>query len=171
MILDQKDKLPTVCLVSGHYFQAAMSLKAEPYWYKLPLVGEAPTGREGFLRLTDGAWLMGFGRQNGRFACVNVVDGSVRWEMGLQAAASDVVSGNLDGDGANEFVFGTSHGRLWAVGDGGAKARVVWSVDLGSAIDSPILADMDGDGRVEIVCHTADGYVHILGAQNEKDAE
>ncbi len=171
VILDQKDKLPTVCLVNGHYFQAAMSLKADPYWYKLPPVGEAPTGREGFLRLTDGTWLMGFGRQNGNFACVNVADGSVRWEINLQAAASDIVSGNIDGDGISEFVFGTSHGRLWVIGDNGTKARVVWSMDLAFGIDSPILADMDGDGRVEIVCHTADGYVHILGAQNEKTAE
>src|SRR6185369_14135660 len=38
---------PTVCLVNGHYFVSAMSLRAAPKWYRLPIVGEARAGSEG----------------------------------------------------------------------------------------------------------------------------
>ena len=78
---------PTVCLVNGHYFQAAMTLRAQPKWYRLPETGVAPAGAEGFLRLADGSWLMGFGRQDGRFVCVEVETGKTRWELPLEASA------------------------------------------------------------------------------------
>jgi len=162
-ILANDDAVPTVCLVSGHYFQAAMSIQAEPLWYKLPAAGEHAPKREGFLRLADGTWLMGFGRQNGAFACVDVGDGAVRWELPLDATASDVITCDVDGDGALEFVFGTSHGQLCAVGDGGSDPRRVWTTDLHAALGSPIAADVNADGASEIVVATADGYVHVLG--------
>src|SRR5207249_5777285 len=74
-ILDEPHGEPTVCLVDGHYFVGVMTAHAHPVWYRLPEVGEARTGAEGFLRLPDGRWLMGFGRQDGRFACVEVATG------------------------------------------------------------------------------------------------
>jgi hypothetical protein len=163
VILDDEARGPTVCLVAGHYFQGVMSLRAEPRWYCLPVVGAARTGGEGFLRGPGGAWLMGFGRQNGRFACIDVASGAVRWELDLRAAASDVISGDVDGDGRDEFVLGTSHGRLLAVGDGGSGPRVLWEHDLSSSVAGPILADLTGDGRCEVVCATADGRLHVLG--------
>lgn len=156
---------PIVCLVSGHYFQGVMSLRAEPKWYVLPMAGESRCASEGFLRLADGAWLMGFGRQNGKFACVNVADGSLRWEMPLDASCSDVATGDVDGDGAFEFVFGTSHGALYAVGDGGATPRLVWKVDVGPALEAPILGDVNGDGASEIVVPASDGYIRVFAAQ------
>lgn len=157
-------RFPTVCLVAGHYFQSAMSLRADPYWYKLPPTGENRSGIEGFLQLRDGTWLMGFGRQNGRFACVNAADGCVRWEMPLQASASDIVTCDIDGGGDGEFVFGTSHGQLYAVGDASGVPRLAWKTDLGAAVGALIIADLDRDGRSEIAAVTADGYVNILAA-------
>ena len=164
MILDEKDRLPTVCLVAGHYFQAAMSLGADPYWYQLPTTGENRTGMEGFLQVEDGSWLMGFGRQNGRVTCVQVADGRVRWELPLEASASDITTCDVDGDGAGEFVFGTSHGQLYAAGDRDGAPRVLWKVDLGAAVSSPIIADLDRDGLSEIVVTTSDGYVNVFGS-------
>jgi len=163
VILGQNDGPPTVCLVAGHYFQAAMSIKAEPYWYKTPPAGEARSAMEGFLQLEDGTWLMGFGRQNGKFACINVADGSLRWELDLQASTSDIVTGDVDGDGRQEFVFGTSHGQLYAVGDDGQAPRVVWKRELNAPVGAPVLADLNGDGRVEIACSTANGNLYVLG--------
>src|SRR5262249_34561967 len=122
-VLENGSGEPTVCLVDGHYFVAAMSAHAKPMWYRLPEVGEARAAAEGFMRLPDGTWLMGFGRQDGRFACVEVATGKVRWELPLGAAASEVSSCDIDGDGQPEFLFGTSHGELYAVGDGGNKPR------------------------------------------------
>jgi hypothetical protein len=163
-ILENGGKEPTVCLVDGHYFQAAMSLHAQPLWYRLPEVGEARSGAEGFMRLADGTWLMGFGRQDGRFACVEVATGKVRWELPIAASASEVSTCDIDGDGRPEFLFGTSHGELWAVGDGGSKARVLWKVTLPGSVGMPVVADVDGDGVSEILVATGDGNLCLLAA-------
>lgn len=163
VLLPRENGAPTVCLVSGHYFQGVMSLHAEPRWYQLPAVGDHATGREGFLQLPDGKWLMGFDRQNGRFACIDVDSGTVRWEYELAASASDVISLDVDHDGAQEFVFGTSHGLLIALGDGGGNPREVWRCDLGAGIGAPVAADVNGDGASEVIVSTADGQVLVLG--------
>jgi len=47
-VLPEKQGEPTVCLVDGHYFVAAMSAQAVAKWYHLPVVGEARAGAEGF---------------------------------------------------------------------------------------------------------------------------
>lgn len=151
-----------VCLVAGHYFQAAMSPMAKPAWYKLPVCGEARSAVEGFLQTKDGEWLMGFGRQNGKFACVNVGDGSLRWELDLGATCSDTLTLDVDGDGSFEFVVGTSHGDLVAIGDGGDAPREVWRASLPGAVGNPIAADVDGDGASEIVVPVADGSVKVI---------
>jgi outer membrane protein assembly factor BamB len=161
-ILDRKDQIPLVVLVGGHYFQGAMSVKAEPLWHAIPAIGSARSAEEGFIQTADGNWLMGFGRQNGSFACVNVSDGSVRWELPVEASCSDVVSCDIDGDGKQEFVFGTSHGALYAVGDDNATPKVVWKATLNSAAGAPILADVTGDGKTDAIVPTADGVVSLF---------
>lgn len=161
-ILDRTDDKPEVSLVGGHYFQGGMSLSTEPYWYQIMTPGLNRTGYEAFLKLEDGSWVMGFGRQNGNFACIDARTGAVRWELPVGATCSDVVSGDVDGDGRFEFLFGTSHGTLMAVGDGGSVPRVVWRSETHVAMGSPILADFDGDGKVEIACGAADGRVRLF---------
>ncbi|UCH33650.1 MAG: VCBS repeat-containing protein [Armatimonadota bacterium] len=155
---------PLVVLCAGHYFLGAISLRAEPRWYSLPETGDARSGQEGFMRSADGRWLIGFGRQNGAFACLDAETGEVRWELPLEASAGDVVACDINGDGTEEFVFGDSHGWLWAVADDGADAKVVWKADLGAAVGSPVIADVDGDGAPEIVVPTGDGNLNVLGA-------
>jgi outer membrane protein assembly factor BamB len=155
---------PVVILCDGHYFLAAIGLRAEPHWYRLPELGSARTGAEGFMRLPDGAWLIGFGRQNGDFACLDAATGKVRWELPIEAAAGDVVSCDINGDGADEFVFGDSHGRLWAVRDNDGKPALVWKVDLGASVGAPVIADLDGDGALEIIAPTGDGNLTVVGS-------
>jgi hypothetical protein len=164
-ILEEKSGDQTVCLIGGHYFQGAMSLRAEPRWYDIPSPGKARSGEEAFIRSATGNWLMGFGRQNGNFACINVADGSVRWELPVDAACSDAAACDVDGDGRQEFVFGTSHRALYAVGDDDAKPRVLWQIELSSAAGAPILADLTGDNAPEIILPTADGYVNVYAGR------
>ena len=173
-ILEAETDNPTVCLIAGHYFQAAMGLSETPLWYQAPLAGDNRSGPEGFLKTRDGSWLMGFGRQNGRFACLNALDGTVRWEVDLQASCSEVCTLDVDGDGRQEFVVGTSHHRLYAIGDDDGQPREVWQVELPAGAGlrgltypagtaAPIAADMNQDGKSEILVPLNDGYVYVLG--------
>jgi hypothetical protein len=164
-----------VCLIGGHYYRAAMTIDAKPKWFALPTAGEARCANEGFVRLRDGSWLMGFGRQNGKFACYNVSDGSLRWELDVAASCSDVAGCDIDGDGNPEFIFGTSHGAIYAVGDAGGKPRVLWKLDTGvsqggataagthGVQGGSVLADMDGDGKTDIIIAGDDGRIRVLG--------
>jgi outer membrane protein assembly factor BamB len=167
-VLESTKGDPTVCLVNGHYFQAAMTLHAQPKWYRLPETGEAPAGAEGFLRLPDGTWLMGYGRQDGRFVCVDTETGKTRWELPLAASASEVASADIDGDDRPEFLFGTSHGELYAVGDDGRKPRVLWKAHFPASVGAPVIADVDGDGACEILVGMGDGNLCVLHAPGDK---
>ncbi len=106
---------------------------------------------------------MGFGRQNGHFACLNVSDGSQRWDWDVQASCSDVVTCDVDGDGKDEFIFGTSHGAIYAVGDDDGKPRIVWKIDTAAVEGTPILADVLGSGRPQIIVPSVDGQIRIYG--------
>lgn len=164
-ILDMEEGDPMVCLAAGHYFQAAMSLRARPYWHALPPTGQNRCAQEGFLRLPEGRWAMGFGRQNGNFACLNVADGTVRWELPVEATCSDVTVCDVDGDGRMEFLFGTSHGFLYAVQDAGNHGKILWEVRGDAAWGAPIPADVNGDGVSELMVSSTDGYVFVLGVK------
>lgn len=153
---------PSVCLVNGHYFIGAMSLTAKPNWFRLPLVGEARAGSEGFLRLPDGTWLMGIGRQDGQFVCTDIATGKTRWEWEIGATPSDIVAGDVDGDGKLEFVFGTSHGQLIALGERDGKPHLTWKAELGARVGTPVIADVNGDGFSEILAPCGDGRLHLL---------
>jgi hypothetical protein len=153
---------PTVCLVDGHYFRAGMTLHASPLWYQLPIIGEAHAGAEGFLQTPDGQWLMGFGRQDGQFACLDALTGKTRWEMPIQSSASDVCACDIDGDGAQEFVFGTSHGDVYALADRGGRPHIVWRARFPVGVSSVIIADVDGDGASEIMAALRDGTLCLL---------
>ncbi|MCW3098100.1 MAG: hypothetical protein JWL77_3718 [Chthonomonadaceae bacterium] len=161
-ILANKGEEPTVCLVDGHYFVAAMSIRAKPSWYKLPVVGEAHAGAEGFLRNPDDQWLLGIGRQNGIFSCLDVATGKQRWEYPVQGSTSAVSACDIDGDGHEEFLFGTSHGDLFALADAGDHARVVWKAHFPAGVGTPVLADVNNDGVTEILVALGDGRLCLL---------
>jgi hypothetical protein len=162
-LLAREEGPPLVCLAGAHYFLAVMGLDAAPRWYRIPVPGENRAGSEGFLRSREGRWLIGVGRQNGNFACVEAESGAVRWELPVGATCTDIISGDLDGDGELEFLFGTSHGQLWAVGDAGNQPRLLWKMDLPAGSGPPLVADVDGDGACEILVYTLDGHLNVLG--------
>jgi hypothetical protein len=161
-ILAEKQGEPTVCLVDGHYFVAAMTSHAAAKWHHLPFVGEARAGAEGFLKTRSGQWLMGFGRQNGRFACLDVATGKVRWEYPLGSTASAVSACDINEDGAQEFIFGTTHGELYALADAGESARVVWRAQLPASVGALVIADVDNDGASDILVSLGDGRLCLL---------
>jgi hypothetical protein len=167
-VLENRKGDPTVCLVDGHYFQGVMTVKARPAWYRLPEVGEARSGAEGFMKLPNGTWLMGYGREDGHFACIDVATGKKRWELPLGGAAGAASTCDIDGDGQPEFLFGTTHGKMYAVADAGSRPRVVWTVDLPASAGTPVPADVDGDGASEILVSTGDGALCLLDVKTAK---
>jgi outer membrane protein assembly factor BamB len=166
VVLPAEQGEPTVCLVDGHYFVAAMTAHGVAKWYRLPVVGEARAGAEGFLKTREGQWLMGYGRQDGQFVCLEVATGKVRWQIPLESTASAVTACDINGDGQPEFLFGTTHGQLYALADAGASARVVWRAQFPAGVGTPIIADVDGDGSSEILVTLGDGRLCLLRAKN-----
>ena len=81
----------------------------------------------------------------GRTGAVEVAD--------TKSSPTDVVTADVDGDGAMEFVFGTLDGRVVALrSDTGAE---LWSIDAGAFAGTPLVAE----GL--LVVPVADGTVRV----------
>lgn len=91
-------------------------------------------------RATDGAVLLEF-------------DDGVR-------AYTDVVSGDMDSDGRDEFLFGSGT-KLICVEQEEGTLRRAWTLEVEGRSSDIALADVDRDGFLDIVVTTADGYVKV----------
>ncbi|HEX9006167.1 MAG TPA: FG-GAP-like repeat-containing protein, partial [Bacteroidota bacterium] len=123
------------------------------------------------LRLPGIADLSGTGRRSvgachadGSFVCYDGATGRERWTLRLETTTSDIVSCDIDGDGREEFIMGTTDGRLLAIGeDAGGRGVLRWSVEIGTSVGTPAIADTDGDGSPEIIAVAGDGKVYCVG--------
>ena len=75
-------------------------------------------------------------------------------------AHTDVVSGDVDGDGRDEFLFGSGAEVVCVEREEGALQRA-WRLAVGGRSSDIALADADGDGWLDIVVATTDGYVKV----------
>ena len=91
-------------------------------------------------RATDGAVLLEF-------------DDGVR-------AHTDVVSGDVDSDGRDEFLFGSGT-KLICVEQEEGTLRRAWTLEVEGRSSDIALADVDRDGFLDVVVTTADGYVKV----------
>ena len=86
------------------------------------------------------------------------------WSLDLRSTTADIVSCDIDGDGKEEFIAGTTDGRLLAIGtDASGKGVIRWGVNIGFALGSPVIADVDGDGCCEILVVSGDGSLVCVG--------
>ncbi len=112
----------------------------------------------------DGRLCIGICRANGIFSCLEGTTGRELWSIDLQSTTADIVSCDIDGDGKEEFIAGTTDGRLIAIGtDASGKGVIRWSVEIGFALGSPVIADVDGDGFCEILVVSGDGSLVCVG--------
>lgn len=89
------------------------------------------------------------------------------YNQGRQIHATEVVVGDIDGDGRNEIIFGTywldlvSKGQVGVIvldDNGGLNSSLMLnSVGISS---TPALGDLDGDDLIEIVAATYDGLLY-----------
>lgn len=162
-VLHRPGDAPLVCLAGGHYFLGGMTPQAEGKWHLLPQPGENRAALEAFAPEPGGAWRIGFGRQDGRFACLDATSGALLSEVVLEGTASDALAWDSDGDGAQEFLCGDSHGVLHrlTIGDDGTLRDGPQALGR-AALGAPIAADFDGDGRCELALPSADGLLRLL---------
>ncbi len=112
----------------------------------------------------DGRLCIGACRSNGMFLCLEAATGRVLWEIDLHTTTADVAACDIDGDGKEEFIAGTTDGRLIAIGtDASGRGVVRWSVELGYALGNPVVADANGDGLSEVLVSCGDGTLVCVG--------
>jgi outer membrane protein assembly factor BamB len=112
----------------------------------------------------DGRLCIGICRANGTFSCLEGTTGKELWSLDLRSTTADIVSCDIDGDGKEEFIAGTTDGRLIAIGtDVSGKGAIRWSVNIGFALGSPVVADVDGDGCCEVLVVSGDGSLVCVG--------
>jgi len=88
-------------------------------------------------------------------------DAEPAWTAELPATISALTTGDLDVDGALEFVAGCEDGTVAIFGADGAER---WRVSLGAKINAITIGDLDGDGTPEVLCGAEDSHLHVLGA-------
>lgn len=115
----------------------------------------------------NGTLCIGICRGTGIFACLEAATGKELWTIDLGCSTADIVSCDIDGDGKEEFVTGTTDGRLLAIGiDEGGVGRIKWSVNLGYSLGNPVIADADGDGMPEVLVLSGDGTLVCIGKED-----
>ncbi len=75
---------------------------------------------------------------------------------------SGVTVADIDNDGNEDLLFGTSDGLLMAVRLGANGPETLWSFSLDYPVSTPLAADLDGDGLLEILAFTDNGMLHLI---------
>lgn len=113
----------------------------------------------------NGEWDIAIVTQEGILHCADTCTCQTRWTLDLGAKATsaiNVASGDLDGDGRDNFLVGLPNGDLLALDEQNGAGVVLWKVSFDAGVREAILADVDGDGRLEIIVETDDGRVRVL---------
>ena len=114
----------------------------------------------------DGLPEIAFCHVDGRVVCYDGATGDVRWEVADIApnhsnSGGHFATGDIDGDGRDEFIYPTGSGELIAFSEA-EPGHVQWRVQLPVEAETPVIADVDGDGLAEIVVVTTEGYLIVL---------
>jgi len=119
---------------------------------------------EGLLPPCEGCgWRVVQAQVDGKLICFDAETGQHAWEISLATAPSAIVTGDVDGDGRDEFLFGGQDGNLYVYRDAGDHPEEVWRKGFDGPVGTPLLADINGDGKSEIAVSVGDGNIVVLG--------
>ncbi|PWU07981.1 MAG: hypothetical protein C5B50_30440 [Verrucomicrobia bacterium] len=169
--LDAKGSDPFVYLGGVYSCRGSISLDGKRGLWREYLPTERWPMREGNCGFNEGllrpskdrGWRGAQMEADGSLVCFDASTGKLLWKMQLETATSGIISGDVDGCGEPELVFGGQDGNLLAVRDAGDHAEIVWRKQFDAPVGSVILADINGHGKSEIVASVGDGYVYVLG--------
>ena len=92
-----------------------------------------------------------------RFVAYDYVDGRVAFTTD-HVPMTDVVTADTDGDGEDEFIFGTTDGRVVALS---AQTGVeIWAIDVGAFASTPSVERLNA-GALSLLVPLADGTIRI----------
>jgi len=136
----------------------------QPRWFEYygnaTPIGTPPRHSHQGIAVAGDRLLAGGPRSDYRFGCYNMVNGDLQWTYDLgNHLVSEVCTGDIDGDGYDEFVFGCSDGYVYSLKHNG---QLHFRVFAGALPGSPVLADTDGDGLLEIVVTTNQGKLLVI---------
>jgi outer membrane protein assembly factor BamB len=94
-----------------------------------------------------------------QFVAYDYADGKVAFTTPY-VAITDVNTADTDGDGVDEFVFGTADGRVVALRSD--TGREVWNVDVNGFMSAPVIADLGG-GAISVIVPVGDGTIRVYG--------
>jgi hypothetical protein len=115
----------------------------------------------------NGTLCIGICRGTGVFACLEAATGKELWTIDLHSTTADIASCDIDGDGREEFIAGTTDGRLLALGiDAGGAGVIKWSMEFGYSLGNPVIADADGDGLPEVLVVSGEGTLVCIGEES-----
>jgi hypothetical protein len=138
----------------------AMDMDHNVLWWKNTPLSDLCMRYPGLCDIdNDGELEIGVGHINGDFICYSAKNGKEKWRFNLGSIASDIACCDIDGDGFEEFVFGTADGRLIALGNNG---KMKFEKQFDTSVGSPVIADLDGDGKAEILVVTGDAFINWI---------
>lgn len=131
------------------------------YYGNATPIGTPPRfSHQGFAR-SGGRILAGGPRSDYSYGCVDAASGELLWTYPLgDSLVGETCTGDIDGDGQDEFVFGCNDGFIYALKPDGT---LLFRIFAGSPPGNPILADADGDGLLEILVTTIEGKLLLIG--------
>jgi outer membrane protein assembly factor BamB len=112
----------------------------------------------------DGKLEIGVIHDGGIFRCYDATTGRIKWELGGIKQTTDVVTGDVDGDGRPEFLAGLA--AFKAINQ--TSGKVLWEAEAPAA-HAPVVADVDGDGFCEIILGGTDGKIRVYKRSKNKN--
>lgn len=93
------------------------------------------------------------------------LDAAAMAERGLPVHTfADLAAADIDGDGAQEIIAGSSNGKVYLIdGDG----QIIWKRDTAGAVNAVCAADLEGNGRAAIIAGTDAATVEAFSAAGE----
>lgn len=100
---------------------------------------------------------------DGTIYCFDAENGTNYWKSAIPTSAAGIVTGDVDGDGSADVLFGGQDAMLYAIKDAGDHPETIWKKRFEGPVGTPLIADINGDGKSEIIVSVGDGNVYVLG--------